>query len=169
LPCSASARRFSAVSPRRSPVRSSPEVHGGQPLFAGTTVPIRRLLEHLRAGGDITGFLDVHPAVAPDTAREVLGYALELLIQRERVPAAPKQGSLLPRTDRTGVIVNAADLTADLVVHRRVLCPACRAMTFQRWPEGWDSHSEHRCAGIMALDPVARKREFKQRFGHLFR
>lgn len=50
-----------------------------------------------------------------------------------------------------------------------VVCPACGEHTFQRWPWGWDAHAAHRCRGLMAEDPVARKAEYRTRFAHLFR
>src|SRR4030095_957420 len=101
--------------------------------------------------------------------KAVLSLALEDLIRRERIPPAPPQVSLLPRTDGKDVIQNADELSADQVVGRKVLCPACRKLVFQSWPEGWDAHAEHRCAGVTATDPARRKTEFKKRYGHLFR
>jgi uncharacterized protein (DUF433 family) len=154
---------------RRAPVRRSPDIHGGQPVFAGTTVPIQTLADHLRGGGDVASYLDRWPALPPERVRDVLVFALEELIARERVPAGPPQASLLPRTDERGAIINAADLTAAVVVGKRVLCPACRELRFRSWPEGWDSHAAHRCSGIVAVEPRARKAEFKRRYGHLFR
>ncbi len=68
-----------------------------------------------------------------------------------------------------GVILNAADLTPDDLVHRRVLCPACGAMTFALWPEGWDAHAAHRCAGVRGDSAELRKADFRSRFGRLFR
>ena len=47
-------------------------------------------------------------------------------------------------------------------------CPACGAHRFKRWPFGWDSHAAHRCNGLEAESPEARKAEFKKRFGSLF-
>jgi uncharacterized protein (DUF433 family) len=157
------------VARSRSPIRRSPEIHGGQPLFAGTTVPVQALLEHVRRNGDLDAFLARWPELDRELVLAVFALALEQLIQRERVAPAPPQGSLLPRYDEHGVIVNAGDLRSDQVTRRKVLCPACRALVFQLWPEGWDSHAEHRCSGITAIDPQARKREFKKRYQHLFR
>lgn len=68
-----------------------------------------------------------------------------------------------------GVIVNAADLTPDDLAQERVLCPACGDKTFAMWPEGWDSHAAHRCAGVPGANPEERKAAFKQAYGHLFR
>lgn len=46
-------------------------------------------------------------------------------------------------------------------------CPACSWM-FKAFPLGWDAHAAHRCSGLLAEGEDARKREFKERFGHLF-
>ncbi|MBK7350045.1 MAG: hypothetical protein KA180_03720 [Gemmatimonadales bacterium] len=67
-----------------------------------------------------------------------------------------------------GTITNAASLTADHLTHQRVLCPACGEKVFVRWPEGWDAHAAHRCAGLTAEGPELRKAEFKRRFATLF-
>ena len=40
-----------------------PDVLGGEPVFAGTRVPIRSLFDHLEAGDSIEGFLDGFPSV----------------------------------------------------------------------------------------------------------
>jgi len=66
------------------------------------------------------------------------------------------------------VIRDVTNSTVDDVVHRRVLCPACGQKVFEMWPEGWDAHAEHRCAGLSGVTPEERKAEFKSRFRHLF-
>ena len=152
-----------------SPIRRSPDLLGGQPLFAGSDVPVRDLVDAVRRGETVEQFLARRPELDQRHVLAVVAWALEELIQRERLPAAPPQASLLPRTDERGAIINPADLSADQVVGRKVLCPACRKLVFQSWPEGWDAHAEHRCAGVTATDPVRRKQEFKKRYGHLFR
>jgi hypothetical protein len=68
-----------------------------------------------------------------------------------------------------GTILNAAVLTAAAVTHERVLCPACMDMVFAKWPEGWDAHAAHRCKGLDAGNPQARKAEYKRVLSHLFR
>lgn len=138
-------------------------------MFAGSTVPLRVLLDHLGRGEDLDAFAEQHPDLSREQVLAVCAFALEDLIERERIPVGPPQGSLLPRIDREGVITNAAELGAYQVVRRKVLCPACREMVFQVWPEGWDSHAEHRCAGITATDAASRKAEFKRRYEHLFK
>lgn len=153
----------------RSPIRRSPDLHGGKPVFAGSTVPVDALLESVRRGESVDRFLDRYPDLTKEQVSAVLSHALGELIERERVPPAPPQGSLLPRTDEKGVIVNATDLRPDQVVGRKVLCPACRSLVFKTWPEGWDAHAEHKCSGLTSNDPARRKSEFKRRYGFLFR
>lgn len=40
-----------------------PEVLGGEPVFAGTRVPVKSLFDHLEAGDSIEEFLDGFPSV----------------------------------------------------------------------------------------------------------
>lgn len=49
-----------------------PEILGGTPVFAGTRVPIRVLLEQLKAGDRIDDFLDDFPSVSREHAVAVL-------------------------------------------------------------------------------------------------
>ena len=70
---------------------------------------------------------------------------------------------------RDEAIVNAVNLTADDVVHCRVLCPACGSFTFDRWPEGWDGHSGYKCEALQQATPEERKAAFKEKFSYLFR
>lgn len=46
----------------------SPDVLGGTPVFAGTRVPVRILMEHLEAGDRI----DDYPTVTSEQARVVI-------------------------------------------------------------------------------------------------
>jgi uncharacterized protein (DUF433 family) len=145
------------------------QVRSGSPVFVGTRVPVRALLEHLDAGGDVDAFLADHPELDRATVQQALALGLEALIRD--VPAEPRvtQRSLLPRFDAGGVILNAEDLVVDQVVRKRVRCPACRMLVFRSWPEGWDAHAGSRCRGLKGDGPEERKAEFKRRFGHLFR
>jgi serine/threonine protein kinase len=67
------------------------------------------------------------------------------------------------------LITDVTGLTVEDVANKRVLCPACGEKEFKRWPSGWDAHSEHRCKGLAAIGKEERKREFKERYRHLFR
>ncbi len=53
-------------------VSRDPEVMGGQPVFAGTRVPITHLIELLVAGRSVDEFAHSFPTVEPKQAREFL-------------------------------------------------------------------------------------------------
>jgi uncharacterized protein (DUF433 family) len=145
------------------------EVRGGAPVFAGTQVPVRSLLEHLDQGQDLDAFLTSHPDVRPDLVREALALGLEALLSAIPMERGPQQRSLLPSINPAGVIQNAEELMVGQVVGKKVRCPACRTLVFSSWPEGWDAHAASRCRGLPGTDPEARKAEFKRRYGQLFR
>jgi len=44
-------------------VIQDPEILGGEPVFVGTRVPVKILLDHLEAGDSIEDFLDGFPSV----------------------------------------------------------------------------------------------------------
>jgi uncharacterized protein (DUF433 family) len=44
-------------------VVQDPEILGGEPVFAGTRVPVRSLFDHLEAGDSIEDFLEGFPSV----------------------------------------------------------------------------------------------------------
>lgn len=44
-------------------VHSHPEIFGGEPVFVGTRVPLRFLIEHLEAGDSLDVFLYDFPSV----------------------------------------------------------------------------------------------------------
>ena len=44
-------------------VTRDPDILGGEPVFAGTRVPIRSLFDHLEAGDCIPDFLEGFPSV----------------------------------------------------------------------------------------------------------
>jgi uncharacterized protein (DUF433 family) len=145
------------------------EIRNGAPVFAGSDVPVRWLLEHLDRGKDVESFLAAHPGVHREVALEALALGLEALLADVPMEKAPSQASLLPRVDAAGVIVNAEELSVGQVVGKRVRCPGCRMLVFRSWPEGWDAHAAMRCRGLPGKDPEGRKTEFKRRYGHLFR
>lgn len=57
-----------------SVVKSDPEILGGTPVFAGTRVPVRSLIDYLEAGDSLEAFLKSFPSVS----REQAVAALEL-------------------------------------------------------------------------------------------
>jgi len=58
----------------------NPEILGGTPVFAGTRVPVRILMEHLEAGDRLDEFLDGYPTVSRDQAIAVLERAAAMLM-----------------------------------------------------------------------------------------
>lgn len=65
-----------------SVVRSDSEVLGGTPVFAGTRVPIKNLLDYLAAGDSLETFLDHFPSVTREQAVAALECAKDLLDAR---------------------------------------------------------------------------------------
>ena len=55
------------------------EVLGGTPVFHGTRVPIRILIEHLEAGHGIEDFLESYPTVSRDQAVSVLQHVKHVI------------------------------------------------------------------------------------------
>jgi len=53
-------------------VESSPEVLAGLPVFRGTRVPVRALLDYLAAGDSLDTFLDDFPSVRCEQAIALL-------------------------------------------------------------------------------------------------
>lgn len=58
----------------------NPDVLGGTPVFSGTRVPVRILMEHLEAGDSLDEFLEDYPTVTRDQAVAVLERAKAMLV-----------------------------------------------------------------------------------------
>jgi uncharacterized protein (DUF433 family) len=63
-------------------VRCDPEILGGTPVFAGTRVPIKNLMDYLAAGDPLERFLDHFPSVTRAQAVAALEIASDLLLAR---------------------------------------------------------------------------------------
>ena len=63
-----------------SVVHSDPDILGGTPVFVGTRVPVRTLLDYLAAGDTLEEFLDHFPSVSREQAVAVLSQANDLLV-----------------------------------------------------------------------------------------
>jgi len=61
-------------------VHSDPEILGGTPVFRGTRVPLKNLLDYLAAGDSLDEFLDAFPSVKREQAIAALEIARDLLI-----------------------------------------------------------------------------------------
>ena len=60
-------------------INKDPENLGGTPVFSGTRVPIRILIEYLEAGDRLDDFLESYPTVSRNQAIEVLERAKVVL------------------------------------------------------------------------------------------
>ena len=60
-------------------INKDTDVLGGTPVFSGTRVPIRILIEHLEAGDRLDEFLDRYPTVSRSQAIKVLPRAKTML------------------------------------------------------------------------------------------
>jgi uncharacterized protein (DUF433 family) len=61
-------------------VHSDPDILGGTPVFIGTRVPVKTLLDYLEAGDSLDEFLDHFPSVSREKAIAALELAKEMLI-----------------------------------------------------------------------------------------
>lgn len=52
----------------KSIIHSDPEIHGGEPVFVGTRVPVRTLLAYIEGGDSLEVFLDNFPSVTREQA-----------------------------------------------------------------------------------------------------
>jgi uncharacterized protein (DUF433 family) len=63
-------------------VHSDPEILGGTPVFVGTRVPLRNLIDYLEGGYSLDEFLDSFPSVSREQAVAALEAAHEALTAR---------------------------------------------------------------------------------------
>jgi uncharacterized protein (DUF433 family) len=61
-----------------------PEVLGGMPVFRGTRVPFKNLLDFLEGGHTLDQFLEEFPSVSRKAAIAALEHAKELVISQVR-------------------------------------------------------------------------------------
>ena len=58
----------------------NPQILGGTPVFRGTRVPFKNLLDYLEGGHTLAEFLDDFPSVTREAAIAALEHAKELVI-----------------------------------------------------------------------------------------
>jgi uncharacterized protein (DUF433 family) len=66
--------------PEPSAVHRNPKIQGGIPVFRGTRVPLRNLIDYLEAGDDLDAFLADFPSVTREqavAAQEEAAHVLE--------------------------------------------------------------------------------------------
>jgi len=72
---------------RQDPVvHSDPEILRGTPVFVGTRVPLRNLIDYLEGGHGLDEFLDDFPSVSREQAIAALEAAHEVLTASARPP-----------------------------------------------------------------------------------
>jgi uncharacterized protein (DUF433 family) len=62
-----------------SVVHRNPNVQGGVPVFRGTRVPLRNLIDYFEAGDDLESFLADFPSVTKEQAIAALEEAAHVL------------------------------------------------------------------------------------------
>jgi uncharacterized protein (DUF433 family) len=67
------------MSARAQVIHSDPDILGGTPVFVGTRVPFRNLIDYLEAGHSLDEFLDEFPSVSREQAVAALEAADEAL------------------------------------------------------------------------------------------
>ena len=67
-----------------SVIHSDPEILRGTPVFVGTRVPLKNLIDYLEGGHPLDDFLDDFPTVSREQVLSVLDEAQEALSQRAR-------------------------------------------------------------------------------------
>ena len=70
---------FLAMSSTCAQILTDPEILGGTPVFRGTRVPVKALLDYLEGGRPLAEFLEDFPSVSREQAVEVLEHAKGLL------------------------------------------------------------------------------------------
>ncbi len=63
-------------------IHSDPEILGGTPVFVGTRVPLRNLIDYLEGGYSLDEFLDAFPTLSRDQAIAALEFAHQVLSDR---------------------------------------------------------------------------------------
>lgn len=61
-------------------VHSDPDICGGTPVFVGTRVPVRTLIDYLEAGDSLHDFLEDFPSVTREQAVATLELAKQMLV-----------------------------------------------------------------------------------------
>ena len=64
---------------KRPVIHSDPDILGGTPVFVGTRVPLRNLIDYLERGHSLDEFLYAFPSVSRDQAVAALEDAHEVL------------------------------------------------------------------------------------------
>jgi len=71
--------------PIQSVIHSDPEIMSGTPVFMGTRVPVKNLIDYLTGGEPLAEFLDDFPTVTREQAVAALEETKQLWVPCERV------------------------------------------------------------------------------------
>ncbi len=52
----------------KSIIHSDPDIHSGDPVFVGTRIPVRTLLDYIEGGDSLDVFLENFPSVSREQA-----------------------------------------------------------------------------------------------------
>jgi uncharacterized protein (DUF433 family) len=70
--------------PQHPVVELDEDILGGTPVFSGTRVPIKALVDYLEAGEPLSEFLEDYPTVSHEHAIAVLRLAKDMLFEYAR-------------------------------------------------------------------------------------
>ena len=68
------------MSPTPFAIHSDPEILGGAPVFVGTRVPLRALIDYLCGGQPLAEFLEDFPSVSREQAVKALQSATQFMV-----------------------------------------------------------------------------------------
>jgi uncharacterized protein (DUF433 family) len=66
----------------QNPIVKNPDILGGEPVFRGTRVPLKILIEYLEGGDTLDQFLEQYPSVSRELAGDAIEEARSSLISR---------------------------------------------------------------------------------------
>jgi uncharacterized protein (DUF433 family) len=72
------------MAPRDAVIVKDPQILGGTPVFRGTRVPFKNLLDYLEGGHTLDEFLDDFPTVTREAAIAALEHAKDLVITQTK-------------------------------------------------------------------------------------
>jgi uncharacterized protein (DUF433 family) len=67
---------------RTTIVHSDPDILGGTPVFVGTRVPFKALIDYLEGGHPLDEFLEDFPSVTREQAIGALDFARDAMLDR---------------------------------------------------------------------------------------
>ena len=63
-------RTFTGAVDLKSIIQSDPEIHSGDPVFVGTRVPVRTLIDYIEGGDSLDVFLENFPSVTRELSHK---------------------------------------------------------------------------------------------------